>query len=140
MKFCQQRPHRSDISSETQDGQPAACLMGKRSGFDGGRMHLSFSPFNHIIACNDFAALIVFTPRSAMYSDVEISWLVDGRADAVDIDRMIWMWDCTTRQDKIITENNQRGIMSSRYQPGRLSSQERRVDTFNKWYLNQLTM
>jgi Rieske 2Fe-2S family protein len=102
-------------------------------------MYLSFSPFNHIIACNDFAALIVFTPRSAMRTDVEIIWLVDGRADTVDVDRMIWMWDVTTRQDKVIIENNQRGILSSRYQPGCLSDQERRVDTFNKWYLNQLT-
>jgi len=141
MKSYQQRPHRSDIKSETQDGQPVACLMGKRTDFDYGRMHLSFSPFNQIIACNDFAALIVFTPRSAMRTDVDISWLVDGRADAdnIDVDRLIWMWDVTTRQDKIIIENNQRGILSSRYQPGCLSNQERRVDTFNKWYLNQLT-
>lgn len=138
MKFCLQRPHRSDIESETQDGQPVACLMGKRSGFDGGRMHLSFSPFNQIIAGNDFAALIVFTPRAAMQTDIEISWLVDGRADTVDIERMIWMWDVTTRQDKVITENNQRGIMSSRYQPGCLSNQEGQVHRFNKWYYNQL--
>ena len=140
MKSYLQRPHRSDIKSETQDGQPVACLMGKRTEFDHGRMYLSFSPFNHIIACNDFAALIVFTPRSAMRTDVDISWLVDGQADAVDVDRMIWMWDVTTRQDKVITENNQRGILSSRYQPGCLSNQERRVHTFNKWYLNQLTL
>jgi Rieske 2Fe-2S family protein len=139
MKFCQQRPHRSDIESESEDGQPVARLMGKRTECDYGRMHLSFSPFNHIIACNDFAALITLTPRGVMGTDVEIIWLVDGRADTVDVDRMIWMWDVTTRQDKEITENNQRGILSSRYEPGSLSEQERRVNTFNKWYLNQLT-
>ena len=139
MKFYQQRPHRSDILSETENGQPVACLMGERTEFDYGRMHLSYSPFNQIIACNDFAALIVFTPRSAMQTDVDITWLVDGRAIEVDIERMIWMWDVTTLQDKVITENNQRGINSSRYQPSSLSNQERRVDTFNKWYLNQLT-
>ncbi len=138
MKSYLQRPHRSDIKSETQDGQPVACLMGQRTEFDYGRMHMSFNPFSQIIACNDFAVLIVFTPRGTMQTDVEISWLVDDRADVVDIERMIWMWDVTTRQDKVITENNQRGIMSSRYQPGRLSNQERRVDTFNKWYFNQL--
>jgi Rieske 2Fe-2S family protein len=139
MKFYPQRPHRSDIDSETRDGKPVACLMGQRTGFDQGRMHMSFSPFNQLIACNDFAALIVFTPRSAMSTDVDITWLVDGKAEKVDTDRMIWMWDVTTIQDKVITENNQRGINSSRYQPGCLSDQERRVDTFNKWYLNQLT-
>jgi len=139
LKLLQQRPHRSDIKSETQDGKPVACLMGKRKDFDLGRMHLSFSPFNHIVACNDFAALIVFTPRSTTLTDVDITWLVDDQADDVDVERMIWMWDVTTRQDKEITENNQRGINSSRYRPGRLSDQEQRVATFNKWYLNQLT-
>jgi Rieske 2Fe-2S family protein len=139
MKFYQQRPHRSDIKSETADGEPVACLMGKRSDFDYGRMHMSFSPFNQLIACNDFAALIIFTPLSAMQTDVEIIWLVDAKAEDVDVERMIWMWDVTTVQDKVITENNQRGIGSSRYQPGCLSDQERRVETFGKWYLNQLT-
>ena len=138
MKFYQQRPHRSDIESETQDGTPVACLMGRRTQCDRGRMHLSFSPFNQVIACNDFAVVIIFTPLSAMSTDVEIIWLVDGRADSVDVERMIWMWDVTTVQDKVITQNNQQGIMSSRYQPGQLSNQERRVDTFNKWYLKQL--
>ena len=51
---------------------------------------------------------------------------------------MIWIWDVTTRQDKTIVENNQRGIASSRYQPGRYSDQERKVITFTNWYLNQL--
>ena len=139
MKFYQQRPHRRDIESETRDGRPVACLMGQRTAFDRGRMHLSFSPFNQIIACNDFAVLIVFTPRGTKSTDVDISWLVDGQAEDIDIDRMIWMWDVTTRQDKVITENNQLGIGSSRYQPGDLSAQERRVEKFNRWYLNQLT-
>ena len=139
LKFCQQRPHKKDIKSETEDGEPVACLMGRRRAFDRGRMHLSFSPFNQIVACNDFAVLIVFSPRSARHTDVDITWLVDGKAKDVDVERMIWIWDVTTKQDKIITENNQRGIDSIRYQPGRLSKLENRVDTFNRWYLNQLS-
>ena len=137
MKFYMQRPHREDILSETADGQPVACLMGQRQDFDRGRMHLSFGPLNHIIACNDFAALIRFTPKHATLTDVDIIWLVDGKAGEVDVERMIWIWDVTTRQDKTIVENNQRGIASSRYQPGRYSDQERKVITFTSWYLNQ---
>ena len=138
MKFYIQRPHREDILSETEDGQPVACLMGHLQEFDRGRMHLSFSPLNHMIACNDFAALIRFTPKHATLTDVDIIWLVDGKARDVDVERMIWIWDVTTRQDKTIVENNQRGINSSRYQPGRYSDQERKVITFTSWYLNQL--
>ncbi len=138
MKFYMQRPHRSDILSETEDGQPVACLMGKRTEFDGGRMHLSFSPLNHIVACNDSAALLCFTPKSATHTEVDITWLVDNKAEDVDVDRLKWVWDITTNQDKTITENNQLGINSSRYQPGRYSNQERKVVTFVEWYLNQL--
>ena len=101
-------------------------------------MHLSFGPLNHIIACNDFAALIRFTPKRATFTEVDIIWLVDSKAENVDVERMIWIWDVTTRQDKTIVENNQRGIASSRYQPGRYSDQERKVITFTNWYLNQL--
>ena len=50
---------------------------------------------------------------------------------------MIWGWDRTTLQDKEITENNQAGILSKRYRPGRYSEHERRVVTFQQWYLAQ---
>jgi phenylpropionate dioxygenase-like ring-hydroxylating dioxygenase large terminal subunit len=40
-------------------------------------------------------------------------------------------------QDKEITENNQAGILSKRYRPGRYSEHERRVVTFHEWYFAQ---
>jgi len=63
--------------------------------------------------------------------------LVDGKAVDIDVKRMIWGWDQTTKQDKVITENNQAGILTTRYQPGRYSDHERRVVTFQHWYLAQ---
>jgi phenylpropionate dioxygenase-like ring-hydroxylating dioxygenase large terminal subunit len=132
-----QRTIREGYESETADGKPASSLMGKRSDFDQGRMYLSFSPFTQLVATNDFAVLFQFTPRSTLETDVELFWLVDGNATEVDIDKMIWGWDETTKQDKVITENNQTGILSSRYRPGRYSDHERRVITFQEWYLAQ---
>jgi Rieske 2Fe-2S family protein len=111
--------------------------MGKRLGFDQGRMYLSFSPFTQVVATNDFAVLFLFTPRSTMQTDVDLYWLVDGKATQVDVEKMIWGWDRTTLQDKEITENNQAGILSKRYQPGRYSEHERRVVTFHQWYFSQ---
>lgn len=139
LRLLMQRMNKEGGRSETQDGSPPAPLMGKRSKPDGGRMHLSFSPFSQIIADDHFAVLICFTPRAAMQSDVEMIWLVDGKAsaDEVDVEKMIWGWDRTTLQDKKITEDNQAGIMSSRYRPGRYSEQEGSVVNFQKWYLNQ---
>jgi phenylpropionate dioxygenase-like ring-hydroxylating dioxygenase large terminal subunit len=137
LRLLLQRTIREGFDSETQDGRPAAPLMGKRMAFDRGRMYLSFSPFTQLVATNDFAVLFKFTPRSTLATDVELYWLVDGKATEVDVPRMIWGWDRTTRQDQVITENNQAGVLSTRYSPGRYSEHERRVVTFQQWYLAQ---
>ena len=60
--------------------------MGKRVGFDQGRMYLSFSPFTQLVATNDFAVLFLFTPRSTLQTDVDLYWLVDGKATEVDVE------------------------------------------------------
>ena len=135
MRALMQRTMREGFMTETPDGQPASRLMGKRVDWDYGRMHLAFSPFSHIVADNDFAMLFRFTPRSAMETDVDITWLVDGRAEQVDIERMTWGWHNTTLQDKKITEDNQDGVRSRHYRPGVYSTQERALLTFQDWYL-----
>jgi phenylpropionate dioxygenase-like ring-hydroxylating dioxygenase large terminal subunit len=137
LRLLLQRTIREGYDSETQDGRPASSLMGKFRQFDQGRMYLSFSPFTQLVATNDFAVLFLFTPRSTMHTDVDLYWLVDGNASNFDVKRMIWGWDETTKQDKVITENNQAGILSKHYRPGRYSEHERRVVTFQEWYLAQ---
>jgi len=139
LRLLMQRMNKDGWSAETQDGTAPAPLMGKRTAPDGGRMHLSFSPFSQIVADDHFAILFLFTPRGALASDVEMIWLVDGRAGEaeVDIDKMIWGYHATTTQDKKITEDNQAGIMSARYRPGRYSDQEGSVIKFQAWYLAQ---
>lgn len=137
LRLLLQRTIREGYDSETQDGRPASSLMGKRLGFDQGRMYLSFSPFTQLVATNDFAVLFLFTPRDTMQTDVDLYWLVDSKAAQVDVDRMIWGWDRTTKQDQVITENNQAGILSKHYRPGRYSDHEKRVVTFQHWYLAQ---
>ncbi len=66
LRLLLQRTIREGYESETQDGRPASSLMGKRLGFDQGRMYLSFSPFTQLVATNDFAVLFLFTPRSTL--------------------------------------------------------------------------
>ena len=139
LRLLMQRMNKPGWASETQDGSAPAPLMGKRTAPDGGRMHLSFSPFSQIVADDHFAILFQFTPRSALRSDVEMIWLVDGRASEAEVDlaKMTWGYHATTTQDKVITEANQAGIMSSRYQPGRYSDQEGSLIKFQQWYLSQ---
>jgi Rieske 2Fe-2S family protein len=131
-------PLRESYLSATQDGRPAAPLMGKYRDYDGGETALGLGPFTYMLAYNDYATFFQFVPRSAERSDIVITWLVDGAArEGVDYDRarVTWLWDVTTQQDKSIIEANAAGIRSSRYEPGPSSLLEYDLDGFREWYL-----
>ena len=48
------------------------------------------------------------------------------------------MWDVTTIQDTRIINNNQKGVNSKRYTPGRYSLKEPAPAFFSAWYLSRL--
>ncbi len=134
-------PIGGDHKTETRDGKPASKLMGRYRDFDGGETACVFNAVSYLLAHNDFALLFRFTPRAPLQTDVEVRWLVAGDAVAgrdYDVDNLIWCWDATLKQDKKITEDNQSGVTSSRYRPGRYSEHEGRVGIFIDWYLRQL--
>ena len=127
--------------SETEDGTPAAPLMGKFNDWDGGYTGVSFNPLSTLLMTNDFATAFRFTPIDATHTDVELIWMV--RADAeegkdYDKEKMIWLWDVTTIADKRIIEDNHAGVTSRRYQPGPYSDHERGTQALIHWYLNRL--
>jgi phenylpropionate dioxygenase-like ring-hydroxylating dioxygenase large terminal subunit len=127
--------------TETQDGEPVAPLMGRQTRFDGGFGTFGISPFVALIMPNDHAILFQFLPSGAEHTDVIISWLVDARAadSEVDIERMIWLWDVTTVQDKAIVELNAAGVRSEAYTPGPYSLLESGSDSFVQSYLKGLS-
>jgi phenylpropionate dioxygenase-like ring-hydroxylating dioxygenase large terminal subunit len=131
-------PLRESHRSATQDGSPAAPLMGEFRDFDGGETALGLGPFTYMLAYNDYATFFQFVPREAELSEIVITWLVDDAArEGVDYDRerLTWLWTVTTEQDKSIIEANAAGIRSSRYEPGPSSLLERDLDGFREWYL-----
>jgi Rieske 2Fe-2S family protein len=131
-------PLRESHASATQDGRPAAPLMGGFRDYDGGETALGIGPFTYMLAYNDYATFFQFVPRETERSEIVISWLVDGAArEGVDYDRerLAWLWKVTTAQDKSIIEANAAGIRSSQYEPGPSSLLERDLDGFREWYL-----
>jgi Rieske 2Fe-2S family protein len=106
--------------SQSQDGCPVAPLLGGQKRFDGGVTAFVLRPFVYLLAANDYATLFQFLPTGPESTDVVISWLVNGKAtdEAVDVDRMVWLWDVTTLQDKVIVEQNAQGVRSQDYTPG----------------------
>ena len=66
-----------------------------------------------------------------------------ARADAkegrdYDPDQVSWLWRITGEADVRICENNQKGVNSRWYEPGRYSLTEQHVDKFIQRYLHQL--
>jgi Rieske 2Fe-2S family protein len=125
----------------SEDGKAIAPLMGRFRRYDGGKTSVSVDYFGRMTAANDHAALFKFIPVSPQATRFEIIWLVRG--DAVegrdyDLRRLKWLWDITTTQDKILTENNQRGVSSRAYQPGPYSQLEDTPARFVQWYLQQI--
>ena len=136
---AQRNPLSRGTLSETKSGKPASKkLMGKFKEHDYGYTGIGTSPFNSFMMCNDFATLVTFIPKSPLQTDVEIMWLVHKDAEEgkdYNIKDMIWLWDKTTIADKRIIEDNQKGVLSSKYQPGPLSTMELGLESFKNWYL-----
>ncbi len=135
-------PIRTGFLTETKDGQPAAPLMGNFQDYDGGHTAVSFNPFGTLLMSNDFAVLFRFTPISTTKTDMEIVWLVDENATEgrdYDVERITWVWDTTTQQDKHIIEQNVAGVMSDAYEPGPYSMQEQISNQLMEWYMRGLS-
>lgn len=135
-------PIREGFLTESQDGRPVSSLMGKCREYDGGVTYIAFNYLNYLIASNDHAVLLRFTPISELVTAVEATWLVDGDAEeGVDYEpeRVSWVWDVTLKQDATITENNQAGVLSSHYRPGPYSGQEIMNNHFTRWYMDRLS-
>jgi Rieske 2Fe-2S family protein len=134
-------PINEGFLSMTEDGRPVAPLMGQFTKFDGGKTSVSVDYVGRMTAANDYAALFRFVPVAPEITDFEIIWLV--RQDAVaekdySVDRLKWLWHVTTAQDKVLAENNQRGVRSGMYAPGPYSLLEDGPSRFTHWYLEQI--
>jgi glycine betaine catabolism A len=134
-------PIRPGYVTQSKNGRPVAPLLGTATDYDGGVTSFTHLPIIWYLACNDHAMLARFTPRSVLETELELTWLVHENAVEgrdFDTDEVAWLWSTTAAQDKTICENNQLGILSSRYQPGPLTSTEGSVAAFHAWYLGEL--
>lgn len=125
--------------TQSKDGMPVAPLMGKQNRFDGGVSHFVLRPFVPLMGLNDHAVMFQFLPNGAQSTDVIVTWLVNAsaRADEVDVERMIWLWDVTTVQDKLLIERNAAGVRSQSYSPGPYSKLEHLTAQFVERYLRE---
>ena len=69
-------------------------------------------------------------------------WLVDRDAVAgrdYEIERLVWLWQVTSEEDKRIIEHNQAGVSSRFFTPGPYSLQEAHALRFVDWYRAEMS-
>ena len=134
-------PINHGFCSATKDGAPAAPLMGDFESYDNAETGIFFGPLSYFYLNNDHAVTFRITPVSTQETSVTVNWLVDEKAienEDYDLDNLTWLWHHTTIQDGEITEDNQRGVNSGRYQPGPYSKREYGSADFTSWYISML--
>ena len=134
-------PLRPGFSTYSLDGKPVAPLMGKHTTYDSGVVGLIHYPNFWMDAVADYLWVMRITPLDALRSVVDLTWLVNGEAEEgrdYDLERLTEFWKITGEQDWMLCENNQKGILSEKYQPGPLADVEEDVVHFHQWYLNAL--
>ena len=130
--------------SETMDGRQVAPLMGDYTDSDVGTLRIRTMPnfWNHS-SC-DHCVSTRLLPGGPQQTRVRLIWLVDENSvegNDYELHKLMPFWQLTSEQDWKLCERAQRGVNSSRYEPGPYSTfKEYNVDGFVRWYVNQLAV
>jgi len=128
--------------SETMNGVQVAPLMGDYTDADVGTLRVRTLPNMWHHASCDHAVTTRLLPAGLQRTAIRVTWLV--HKDAVEgrdyrLDDILPFWQLTSEQDWELCEKVQKGVCSSGYLPGPLSTyKEYNVDAFMRWYLHQL--
>lgn len=132
-------PLKKGTQAMTMDGSEGSKkLLGRIKNPKLGSMRILHLPnsWNHMQS--DHFVVFRVLPISAQESLVTTKWFVHKDAvEGVDYDvkKLRHVWDATNEQDRVLGEENQRGINSIGYQPGPYSeTYEFAVINFLEWY------
>jgi Rieske 2Fe-2S family protein len=117
--------------TQSQDGRPVAPLMGSFAEYDGGETAIRFGRLSFVGGLNDHAILFQIIPRAVDLTDTVMTWLVDASATDIDVERVCWLWEATTSQDKGIVEENAAGVRSGAYRPGPYTD----LEPWSAWFI-----
>lgn len=122
-------------------GKPVSRLLGSLTGYDGAASEFMVGPVTFFLIYNDHMVGYRFLPLSVDQCVCDVFWFVNAEAeDGIDyqLDDLTWLWDITTQADEEIIKNNQAGVDSHFYRPGKLSKMEDFQQHFLNWYLEKL--
>ncbi len=130
------------VKSGSEDGAAVAPLMGRFTDFDGGVTSIHLGGTTFLVCYPDHGMIYRFIPKTAETCEMELIWLVDGKAEAgrdYDLDRLTWLWKVTTDEDKAIIEHTARGVRSHYFEPGPIAPMEHNELRYIDWYLDEIS-
>ncbi|MER9371940.1 aromatic ring-hydroxylating dioxygenase subunit alpha [Mesorhizobium sp. M0491] len=141
---CIRLPFRKGAVSMTMDGQ-LGCrkLLGELTDPDLGSVRMFHVPNNWNHFLSDHVIVFRVLPLGPDRTEVRTLWLV--HEDAVEgwdyePEQLSEVWRVTNDQDRVLAEENHKGIKAAGYEPGRYSEvAEFMVLNFIKWYRQQLS-
>lgn len=132
---------RDQFTTESLDGMGVAPQLAALPGSKLGVLAVVTYPNLLLEACTDYAMAMRFTPHTETRTQVSMEWLV--APDAIEgsdyqIARLEEFWKLTAEQDWRLCEENQNGVNTEGYLSGPYAPEERGVEQFVEWYLEQL--
>jgi phenylpropionate dioxygenase-like ring-hydroxylating dioxygenase large terminal subunit len=139
--FCSDNALEGTAQTGSEDGQLVGPLMGAAD--DVGSFVVAYAGIvNHFLAYADYGCALRYEPKSALETELKVTWLVPGDAEPAvdyDLERLTWMWRVTVAEDLRIVAENQRGVSSSAYAPGPyVLPIESKTLRLTDWYLHEL--
>ncbi|WP_417624028.1 SRPBCC family protein [Paremcibacter congregatus] len=100
--------------------EPVVLFLGKITAYEGGASEFMVGPVYFFLLYNDHMVGYRFLPTSLESCRCDIFWFVHEDAQEgkdYDHENLTWLWGVTTRADKEIIVNNQKGVDSRFYTP-----------------------
>ncbi len=129
------------MKSGTLGGKSASSFLGNITEYDGGSSDFMVGPISFFLLYNDHMIGYRFLPLTIDTCVCDVFWFVHEDAEEgqdYDLQQLTWLWDVTTQADEEIIANNQKGVDSRFYSPGKLSEMEGFQQHFLNWYLEAL--
>ena len=137
-------PLANSALSQTLDGTAACTRL--IAGFDypeSSELSVWTYPNSWHHYLNDHVVSFSVLPIDQFRSCVRTVWLVDEEAEEgkdYSLEHLTNVWKQTNQQDARLFESVMQGMNSSKYQPGPLAQEEKFVQNFLDWYVNQARM
>ena len=127
--------------SQTMDGRPACKkLVWPHGDQEETSLSVWTQPNSWHHFCCDHVVTFSVMPLAADKTLLRTTWLVhEDAVVGVDYDpaHLSQVWRATNEQDRLLAEYNHAGIQSDGYRPGRYSNEEKLVEAFKTFYVEQ---